>query len=226
MNLFDMFDEIGLVQIIYYVFLLIILLISIWLHEYAHARTSYKLWDPTPVLQWRLTPNPLKHVDLVWFISVFLIWFWWWKPVQINPIYYKNPIRDETLTAFAWPAMNLVLAFFWMLIMMVYAKIIWIWVQDVLLVSDFVILFRQMFIMLNICLAVFNMIPLPPLDGYRLIKIFWKKWAQWMEKNVMRISMILIILIVSGSPIISTYISTVTDLIYRLFFMLFSLIFY
>ena len=226
MNLFGMFDAIGLDQIIYYVFLLIILLISIWLHEYAHARTSYKLWDPTPVLQWRLTPNPLKHVDLVWFISVFLIWFWWWKPVQVNPMYYKNPVRDEALTAFAWPAMNLVLAFFWMLIMMVYAKIIWIWVQDVLLVSDFVILFRQMFIMLNICLAVFNMIPLPPLDWYRLIKVFWKKWAQRMEKNVIRISAILIILIVSGSPLIWNYISIVSDAIYRLFFMLFSLIFY
>ena len=225
--IFWVMDVVGLEQIIYYVFLAIILLVSIWLHEYAHARTSYKLWDPTPVLQWRLTPNPLKHIDIVWFISVFLIWFWWWKPVQINPIYYKNPVRDETLTAFAWPAMNLVLAFFWMLIMMVYGKIIGLWIQDLLLVNgDFVVLFWQMFIFMNIALAVFNMIPLPPLDGYRLIKIFWKKWAQRMEKNVMRISMILIILIVSGSPIISAYISTVTDIIYRLFFMLFSMIFY
>jgi Zn-dependent protease len=80
--------------------------------------------------------------------------------------------------------------------------------------------------LMNIALAVFNMIPLPPLDGYRLVKIFWKKWARRMEKNVMWISMALIILIVSGSPLISTYISTVTDIIYRLFFMLFSLIFY
>ena len=221
-----MFDAVSLEVIIYYVFLLIILLISIGLHEYAHARTSYKLWDPTPVLQWRLTPNPFKHIDIIWFISVFLIWFWWWKPVQINPIYYKNPTRDETLTAFAWPAMNLVLAFLWMLIMMVYGKIIWIWVQDLLLGGDYVILFRQMFIIMNICLAVFNMIPLPPLDGYRLIKVFWKKWAQWMEKNVMRISMVLIVLIVSWSPIIWNYISVVSDAIYRLFFMLFSLIFY
>ena len=221
-----MLDAIGLEQIIYYVFLVIILLISIWLHEYAHAWTSYRLWDPTPVLQWRLTPNPLKHIDIVWFISVFLIGFWWWKPVQINPIYYKNPTRDETLTAFAWPAMNLVLAFFWMLIMMVYWKIMWIWVQDLLLWWDFVILFWQMFIIMNIWLAVFNMIPLPPLDGYRLIKVFWKKWAQWMEKNVMRISIALIILIVSDSPVIWNYISAVTDAIYRLFFMLFSLIFY
>ena len=221
-----MLDAVWLEQIIYYIFLVIILLISIWLHEYAHAWTSYRLWDPTPVLQWRLTPNPLKHIDIVWFISVFLIWFWWWKPVQINPVYYKNPTRDETLTAFAWPAMNLVLAFLGMLIMMVYGKIMWIGIQNLLVGWDYVILFRQMFIIMNIWLAVFNMIPLPPLDWYRLIKVFWKKWAQRMEKNVMWISMILIILIVSGSPIISTYISTVTDLIYRMFFMLFSLIFY
>ncbi len=221
-----MFDTIWLEQIIYYAFLVIILLVSIWLHEYAHAWTSYKLWDPTPVLQWRLTPNPFKHVDIVWFISVFLIGFWWWKPVQINPTYYKNPVKDETLTAFAWPAMNLVLAFLGMLIMMVYGKTIWIWLQDLLLRWDYVVLFRQMFILMNIALAVFNMIPLPPLDGYRLVKIFWKKWARRMEKNVMWISMALIILIVSGSPLISTYISTVTDIIYRLFFMLFSLIFY
>ena len=221
-----MFDAIWLDQIIYYVFLAIILLISIWLHEYAHAWTSYKLWDPTPVLQWRLTPNPFKHIDIIWFISVFLIWFWWWKPVQINPTYYKNPVKDETLTAFAWPAMNLLLAFFGMLIMMVYGKFIWIWLQDLLLWWDYVVLFRQMLILMNIALAVFNMIPLPPLDGCRLVKIFWKKWARRMEKNVMWISMVLIILIVSGSPIISGYISTVTDIIYRLFFMLFSLIFY
>lgn len=222
-----MLDTVGIEQIIYYVFLVIILLISIWLHEYAHAWTSYKLWDPTPVLQWRLTPNPLKHIDVIWFISVFLIGFWWWKPVQINPIYYKNPLRDETLTAFAWPAMNLVLAFFGMLILMVYAKIVWIWLQSLIMVNwDFVVLFWQMFIIMNIALAVFNMIPLPPLDWYRLVKIFWKKWAQWMERNVMWISIIFILLVVSGSPIISTYISEVTDAIYRLFFMLFSLIFY
>ena len=222
-----MLDAVELGQVVYYVFLAIILLISIWLHEYAHAWTSYKFWDPTPVLQWRLSPNPLKHIDIVWFLSVFLIWFWWWKPVQINPTYYKNPVKDETLTAFAWPAMNLVLAFFGMLIMMIYWRVVGISFQNLLSINgDFVVLFWQMFVVMNIWLAVFNMIPLPPLDGYRLIKIFRKKWAQQMEKYSMIISMVLIILIVSGSPIISTYISTVSDIIYRLFFMLFSLIFY
>lgn len=227
MNIELMLETLTLDTIIYYIFLVVILLISIWLHEYAHAWTSYKFWDPTPVLQWRLTPNPLKHIDIVWFISVFLIWFWWWKPVQINPIYYKDPKKDELFTALAGPAMNLVLAFLWMFILMVYAKIFDIWVQDLLLSTwDFVILFWQMFIIMNIWLAVFNMIPLPPLDGFRLIKVFWRNWAQWMEKNAMWISLWLIILIVSWSPVISYYISTISDVIYRLFFMLFSLIFY
>jgi len=222
-----MFDGFWFENVIYYLFLIIILLISVWLHEYAHARTSYKLWDPTPVLQWRLTPNPLKHIDFLWLISVFLIWFWWWKPVQINPIYYKNPTRDEALTAFAWPAMNLVLAFFWMLIMMVYARIIWLWIQNLILwSSDLVLLFWQIFVTLNIWLAVFNMIPLPPLDWFRLIKIIWKKWAYWMEKNSSMISLIFILLIISWSSVIWWYVSWVSGVIYRLFFMLFSLIFY
>lgn len=225
-----MFDAIGFGQIINeYIFPSIVLLVSIWLHEYAHAWTSYKLWDPTPVLQWRLTPNPLKHIDIYWLLCMILtkFKFWWWKPVQTNPIYYKNPTRDETLTAFAWPAMNLVLAFFGMLFIMVYGKILGHWVQDLYYgVYDFVLSFWQNFVLINICLAVFNMIPLPPLDWYRLIKVFRKKWAQWMEKNVVRIFAVLIILIVSGSPIIGNYISVVSDAIYRFFFMLFSLIFY
>ena len=229
-----MFSGISLEVIIYYAFLVIILLISIWLHEYAHARTSYKLWDPTPVLQGRLTPNPLKHLDMVWFFCIFLIWFWRWKPVQINPIYYKNPRKDELLTALAWPAMNLVLAFLGMLIMMLYAVLTGIWIDALpnvyyfwsFYTSDIVLWFWLMFIGINIWLAVFNMIPLPPLDGFRLVKVFRKNWAKWMERNAIRISLALIFLIVSWSPIIWAYISIVTDAIYRLFFMLFSLIFF
>jgi len=222
-----MFDVISLDIVIYYVFLVIIILISIWLHEYAHAWTSYKLWDPTPVLQWRLTPNPLKHIDILWLASLFLIWFWWWKPVQVNPVYYKNPIRDEAMTAFAWPIMNLVLAFLWMFILMIYGKIVWLWVQDLLISnSDYVLWFWKMFVKLNIVLAVFNMFPLPPLDGYRLINLVWKKWGQWMEKNVYWIQRIIPILVISWSSILNNYITAVWDPIYRLFFMLFSLIFY
>ena len=88
-------------NILYYAYIAIILLVSIGLHEYAHARSSHKLGDPTPKLQGRLTPNPLKHVDPIGFVMIFLIGFGLGKPVQINPSYYKKPLRDELITSLA-----------------------------------------------------------------------------------------------------------------------------
>ena len=104
----------------YYVELGIILLISIGIHEFAHAYSSYKLWDPTPKIQGRLTPNPLKHISLWWFLAVFLIHFWWWKPVQIDPSYYKKPYRDELITSLAGPASNIILWILWILVLFLY----------------------------------------------------------------------------------------------------------
>ncbi|MDO4713722.1 MAG: site-2 protease family protein [bacterium] len=85
----------------YYLQIAIIFVVSIGLHEYAHAYVSYALGDPTPKIQGRLTPNPLKHIDPIGFILIFLIHFGWGKPVQIDPSYYKKPYRDELLVALA-----------------------------------------------------------------------------------------------------------------------------
>ena len=211
-----------------YIFPLVILLISVWLHEYAHAWTSYKLWDPTPVLQWRLTPNPFKHIDIIWLISVFLIWFWWWKPVITNPIYYKDSRKWDILVAFAWPAMNLLLAFFWVIVMMIYSLVVWFWVQDLYFFGgwDLVVLFWQCFVRMNIALAIFNMFPVPPLDWYRLIKVFWREWTSWIEKNMQVFVYIFVILMCVLAPIIWEFISYITDIVYRLILVLFGLIFY
>lgn len=211
-----------------YIFPLIVLLISIWLHEYAHAWTSYKLWDPTPVLQWRLTPNPLKHIDVLWLLCLFLVWFWWWKPVITNPTYYKDPRKWDILVAFAWPTMNLVLAFLWVIVMMVYALMIGLWVQDLYFFGwwDLVVLFWQSFVRINIALAIFNMLPIPPLDGYRLIKVFWKKWSLWIEKNMQWFIYVFVFFLMLFAPYIREFVSFITDAIYRLFLVLFGLIFY
>ena len=110
-------------EIIIYIQLAIILLVSIGIHEFAHAYTSYKLGDPTPKIQGRLTPNPLKHIDPIGFLMIFIIHFGRGKPVQIDPSYYKKPYRDELITALAGPASNILLGSLGLLIMFIYGWI-------------------------------------------------------------------------------------------------------
>ncbi len=175
------------------VFLAIIFVISISLHEYAHARSSTKLWDPTPKIQGRLTPNPLVHIDPIGFILIFIIHFWRWRPVEINPAYYKNPLRDELLVALAWPATNIALAIAWTFIMLIYTKIIWI---DALVGGeDPIIAFRYLFGWVNVALAIFNLIPIYPLDGYRIVKYLFPKVGYAMERHRQYIMIALLIVI-------------------------------
>lgn len=212
--------------------LAIILLISVWLHEYAHAYVSYIQWDPTPKLQWRLTMNPFKHIDVIWFLMIFLIWFWWWKPVIINPAYYKNPVKWEVLTAFAWPITNIILSIIWIILMLIVWKIWWLGINDIYLWNyGFFIGFLLKFSIINVGLAVFNMIPLPPLDGFRLVKIISAKFAMKVENYTRYIAIGFVILVIFGErllwyDIIWNYISNVSSSIFNFFFTLFANIFY
>lgn len=205
----------------------IILAVSIGLHEYAHAYVSYKFGDPTPRLQGRLTPNPLKHLDPIGFLLIFLIHFGWWKPVQINPSYYKNPRRDELMVALAGPATNLLLALSAVLILVVYSLIVGYKLTILFGQGDVFVYFWLLFAGINISLAIFNMIPLPPLDWFRLIKIFFWDWAKKIEQYQMYISVVLLIVLLwPGSSIIGNFIGTTSDRILRLFFSIFWQVFY
>ncbi len=188
----------------------IILAVSIGMHEYAHAYVSYRLGDPTPKLQWRLTPNPIKHIDPIWFLMVFLVHFGWGKPVQINPSYYKNPRKWELMVALSGPATNLVLAIIGILVILIYAKIMWGTPNDIFLNNiDLMIGFWINFSFLNIALAIFNLIPIAPLDGYRLIKIWWSAWAEFMERYARFGIIFVIVLVYLASPLfvkVSTFI--------------------
>jgi len=158
-----------------------LILFSLVMHELAHGMVSYKLGDPTPKLMGRLTVNPLAHLDL--FGTLMLIvsmlkgfGFGWAKPVPIDPRYYKNPLKGSALVALAGPAANLGLAFFFGLPLR-FMKLGW-WLpalkpERVL----FLIEFFSAGLLLNLSLAFFNLLPIPPLDGSRLVRYFLRGQA-------------------------------------------------
>lgn len=163
-----MFDTSSIVNIIITAFVLII---SIGVHEYAHAFVSNKLWDPTPKNLGRLTPNPLAHIDPIGLIMVFVVHFGRWKPVPINPSYYKDPKVWEFLVSIAWPLTNLILSLICFIILKIY---LWSDFTQFQIVSniDVVVKILSSMWLLNIWLAVFNMLPIPPLDGWKFVKLF------------------------------------------------------
>lgn len=210
------------------IFIGIIIIISLSLHEYAHAWMADRLGDPTPRLQGRLTPNPMAHIDPIGFLMIFFIWFGWWKPVMTNPGYFRDPIKGDFLVAMAWPLTNIILAIIGWLIMMIYGKITGIpSALDISQSSDLVIIFWGMFTKINIGLAVFNLLPIYPLDWYRLIKVLSPSVGRWMEKNGQILQIVFLVLILwPGKGIIWNIIQTVSDKLLYFLFILLSQVFY
>lgn len=148
-----------------------ITLIALSGHEFAHGFVSDKLGDPTPRQQGRLTLNPLAHLDLVGTILMILTGFGWAKPVMVNPRYYKNVKSGMALTAAAGPLANLVMAFIGMLIYAIFyiinAKFQLGWETAVSITGQIAYLFAFR----NLCFMIFNIIPIPPLDGFKVLGI-------------------------------------------------------
>ena len=148
--------------------LYIVLIASLCIHEWAHAITAHKLGDPTPDSEGRVTLNPVAHMDLLGsvifpLIGIFVlsggIIFGWGKPVRINPSNFAHRKRDEILTTLAGPASNIALAFLGAVVGG--------------LIYKFEPRTTELFVQLigiNVLLAVFNMIPLPPLDGGQIMR--------------------------------------------------------
>ena len=149
--------------------LIIIVVISLTVHEFAHSLVTIGLGDDTPRRQGRLTLNPLAHIDIIGFIMLVIAGFGWAKPVQINPANLKKPRRDEILISIAGPIANLLLA-------MLAVVIVWLVLATHALLSLSSIRafgnFMAMLAEINVSLAIFNMIPIPPLDGSHLVTPF------------------------------------------------------
>nr|WP_208404444.1 site-2 protease family protein [Saccharococcus thermophilus] len=145
------------------------LVIAFSVHEFAHAYVAYKFGDPTAKNEGRLTLSPLAHLDLLGTLLIFLAGFGWAKPVPVNRFHFKYPRLAGILVSVAGPLSNLLLA---ALGFLVWYSMIYFGVMRVLpdwFAAGFD-LFFQVFISLNTVLLIFNLLPFPPLDGYRIIE--------------------------------------------------------
>ena len=140
-------------------------LICITIHELSHGLAALKLGDPTARERGRLTLNPIKHIDIWGLLMLSVFGFGWAKPVPVNPSYFKKPKRDMALTALAGPVSNLVLAVIFAVLTAIVAAIP---VRNYE-VQTFIFRIMTRVITLSVGLAVFNMIPIPPLDGSKIL---------------------------------------------------------
>jgi len=155
-----------------------ILLLSLSIHEFSHGFASYKKGDPTPKMQGRLTLNPLSHLDPMGALVLLMTRrFGWAKPVPINPHYYSNPRKDLMLVSVAGPASNFALAVIFALVL----NLVGVFLSGPLAMQMYtqpntllmvVIQFLNLAIIINISLGVFNLLPVPPLDGSKILRGF------------------------------------------------------
>jgi Zn-dependent protease len=150
-------------------FVIIALVIGFTIHEYAHAALAYKFGDPTAKDQGRLTLSPMAHIEPIGALLILIVGFGWARPVPVNSSYFKKPRIAGVIVSLAGPISNLITAF---VSVFLWYLLIALGLTNIMseTVHEF---FYQLFnfvTYLNVLLFVFNLLPLPPLDGYRIIE--------------------------------------------------------
>ena len=197
-----------------------VVLLALSLHELAHGYVAWKCGDNTAYNLGRLTLNPLKHLDPVGFGCMLLIGFGWANPVPVNSRYFRKPRRDMILVALAGPVSNLLLAFAFLLL---YRFVGIGWIATLTFSSQFTfnlawcllqILYAGIY--MNVALAVFNLLPIPPLDGSRVLFVLlpYRTYVK-IAAHQRQITMVLLLVLLLGPYVGFEPIAWLTDLILK-----------
>jgi len=161
------------------------ILIALSFHEFAHAYVANRLGDDTAKQRGRLTLNPLAHLDPIGTIMIFLVRFGWAKPVPVNPLNLANPKKDMLWISLAGPMSNMILAFISGMILRALIVVNGVSPADSITGVIFMILFFS--VQINLALAVFNILPIAPLDGskilFGLLPRHHERKMIWLERN-------------------------------------------
>lgn len=175
-------------------YIIISIIIGFTLHEFAHAYAAYKFGDPTAEKQGRLTLNPIAHIDPLGALFILLAGFGWARPVPVNRHYFKRPKLAGVIVSLAGPVSNLILAFIGFVVLSILYRL------GIPTGTSFDMYpFLDIFIYMNLLLFAFNLIPLPPLDGYRIIEdLVSSRVRAKLSKYEVYGSILFIVLIVTG----------------------------
>lgn len=201
---------------------IIALLIAVAVHEWAHAVTATKLGDPTPGNAGRLTLNPIAHLSLLGSLLFLTTGFGWADPVPINPVYFRRPKRDICLTALAGPLSNLLLAVFSQILLIIvgvgFISSPWelLQLRGEGIPSTFFIQLIGNALFLNLGLMAFNLIPIAPLDGSKVLEAFVPLRYSDRYEEFMRIGMYVLLGLFLAEfflhiPLLSLWIVTVME---------------
>lgn len=202
-------------------------LIALTFHEFAHAYAADKLGDETPRLQGRLNLNPLSHIDPIGFVFLIVAGFGWGKPVQIDSRNFNGKYsisKAEAIVSAAGPIMNFILAFVFLIIYYILFKVTNVLSALSLTWQSIIYQLLLTIISINVGLGVFNLIPLPPLDGSKILMHFLPyKGKEWFYNNQQIFYIVFLIIWITGlagailTPIFSAVLSGMEWIVYNIF---------